>query len=759
MDFLGSTKLSAVVATHKGSRRIDMTHAPISSGSIAAFTAGGAGWEIALRENDGAVGHYRMEAKVVKGTALECSWGLSLVDVDWGTDNFVLLPGAVYGGNRFHAQRYAYSPPAVGPRFEDADRTPWIGDLPRLNVADGPSHLDQLSIDCATPGLGVYFPRRRKGLLILTGQQNDLGPFGLEVLENEPRTQAEIVLTSPGIRHERYFSISGYCDPSPDRTADFATGDQASIDFRMFWFDCESVQELYDFLYLHRTDCFAASPLRDELPFSAAWDLLEEKHNRENWHEAHSLYQVSILQDPPNPFMWFQSGWVGGMMTPYPLLQEGSTLSRERALRNMKLFFSGAQTPFGLFNEYYFEGKWASFMKAQLDAKGISQYAFNPDKQWTLVRRIGDLLYFIFREFQLLRDQGREYAIEADWIAAMQRNLAAVEAVWRHHGEFGQYVDVLSGEVKVAGSTAGALIPAGLVLAAQFIGEDKWIGLAEEIAEKYRLQDLASGITTGGPGDCVQAPDSESIAALIDSFILLYETTGKRVWLQAAEDAVVQTASWALSYDYAFPEGSALHAIGAQSRGVFIANAQNKTGVPGICTLSGQSILRVFRATGNRRYLELLCEIAHAIPQYMGREDKRIPTRLQWGRKGLSELPNGWICERVNVTQWGEAIGEISAYSCWCEIAMMLTWADIPGIYVQPDTRVLAVCDHVEVEPVEEAGKLTALRVHNPTRFPARVKYFIETAAQATQPQPINFAASLPSINIPAGGGVTLKLC
>jgi hypothetical protein len=142
----------------------------------------------------------------------------------------------------------------------------------------------------------------------------------------------------------------------------------------------------------------------------------------------------------------------------------------------------------------------------------------------------------------------------------------------------------------------------------------------------------------------------------------------------------------------------------------------------------------------------------------MGRDDKRIPTRLPWGRKGISELPTGWICERVNVTQWGEAIGEISAYSCWCEIAMMLTWADIPGIYLQPDTRVLAVCDHVEVEPLEQAGQLTALKVHNPTRFPARVKYLIETAAQAAQPRPINFAAELPTLSIPASVTVTLNL-
>lgn len=45
------------------------------------------------------------------------------------------------------------------------------------------------------------------------------------------------------------------------------------------------------------------------------------------------------------------------------------------------------------------------------------------------------------------------------------------------------------------------------------------------------------------------------------------------------------------------------------------------------------------------------------IPQHMGRTDKQIPTRLPWGRKGLTELPPGWICERVNVTPLGRGGG------------------------------------------------------------------------------------------------------
>jgi hypothetical protein len=367
---------------------------------------------------------------------------------------------------------------------------------------------------------------------------------------------------------------------------------------------------------------------------------------------------------------------------------------------------------------------------------------------------MGDVLYFLARTFDLLEQRGMADRIQPEWKEALRRNTEAIVGVWKRHGEFGQYVNVDTGAVEVAGSTAAALIPAALILAARWMEEPEWISTAVEIGGFFRSGDLARGVTTGGPGDCVQAPDSESVAALIESFILLYEETGDNTWLQAARDATVQTASWALSYDYAFPKESALGQIGAQSRGAFLANAQNKTGVPGICTLSGQGILRLFRATGDVRFLHLLQEIAHSIPQYMGRKDKTIPTRLGWGRPGVETLPEGWICERVNVTQWGDRIGEISAYSCWCEVAMMLTWCDLPGVVAQPDTRVLCALDHVEADWTEN-GKL---RIHNPTAFPARVKLLIETSEQARHVKAIHFAADLPVVELAAGESIVLSV-
>jgi hypothetical protein len=147
--------------------------------------AAGADWHLSLA----AIGAhaFTLTAEVLTGPAKEAAFGLSLVDDSWSTENFVLIPGAVYNGNRFHAQQYQYSPPPAGPSLESSDRTPHIGDIPRLNIGNGPSHLDQMSIDAATPVLAVYFPARKKALCLMTSQLNALGPFGYEVIESEDR--------------------------------------------------------------------------------------------------------------------------------------------------------------------------------------------------------------------------------------------------------------------------------------------------------------------------------------------------------------------------------------------------------------------------------------------------------------------------------------------------------------------------------------------------------------------------------------------
>lgn len=122
--------------------------------------------------------------------------------------------------------------------------------------------------------------------------------------------------------------------------------------------------------------------------------------------------------------------------------------------------------------------------------------------------------------------------------------------------------------------------------------------------------------------------------------------------------------------------------------GSVFANVQNKHSAPGICTLSGDSIYKIYKWTGNPAYLELLKDIALTISQYMSTEKRPI---YSWDvpkdaslleddsiRAEPEKLPQGYICERVNMSDWESTrcIGGVFNGSCWCETSNLLTLAE-----------------------------------------------------------------------------------
>ena len=743
--------LHPFISEHEGSQRTRLRKGAPLPAETPLIEGAGAWWNLQTvfksKGPDRAV--LSLRAEVESGTAKEVAAGMEFADTDWGTDNYVLIPGAVYAGNRFRVESYGYPPPPLGPGPGEDRSDLRIIDLPRLAKEEGPSHLDQLSIDAATPGLGIYFPRRQKALLVLTRQESNVGPCNYEIIESADRRSAQILFSTPGIRHGAFFGVpfqkpGGFSTPSEDRTIDIEKGRAIELELHLHWFDCENVHGLFERLFRFRKSCFSDPPLRDEIPFSETFRIIEEKQNRENWREDMALYQTSILgkREPPVPALLFQTGWCGGMIGTYPLLQDGTPLSVARCLRSLSFFFTGF-APSGLLHPLFDGRNWTWVERDESP---------ETSPKTTLTRRVGDALYFLLRQLTWLRENGHGEKIQPLWEFSLRHNVETVCRIWRAHGDLGQYLDLDSGEVAVAGTTSGALIPAGLLLAADYFKEPAYAEAASEIADFYRVHDLAEAITTGGPGDAMQAPDSESPFALLESFILLYERSGEECWLKAARQAAVQAASWVMSYDYRFPAGSALDRIGAQSRGAILANAQNKTAVPGICTLSGQGLLRLYRQCGDPRFLELLHDIAHSIPQYMGRRDKRIPCAFSNGNPH-DHQPVGWICERVNITQWGEPIGELFAYSTWCEVAMMLSFADLPGLYVDLDSPLLVAFDHVEAEWIRDNPGRPVLRLRNPTPFPARVRLLCESDADRKRPLPVNAAASWPLLDLPPHSG------
>jgi len=226
---------------------------------------------------------------------------------------------------------------------------------------------------------------------------------------------------------------------------------------------------------------------------------------------------------------------------------------------------------------------------------------------------------------------------------------------------------------------------------------------------------------------------------------VLYEVTSDRLWLTRAEAMAAQCMTWCASYDYAFPPDSWLGRLDAHAAGSVWANVQNKHSAPGICTLSGDSLFKLFRYTGNLLYLDQIQETAHNITQYLARADRPV------GDPQI--MKPGWMCERVNFSDWEgrDNIGGSLFGSCWCEVSLMLTTVELPGVYVQPDTGLVCAFDHIDARLVDRGGGQMVLECHNPTRFDARVRVFIEPSSAAATILGQAAALRWPVLDIPAG--------
>jgi hypothetical protein len=319
--------------------------------------------------------------------------------------------------------------------------------------------------------------------------------------------------------------------------------------------------------------------------------------------------------------------------------------------------------------------------------------------------------------------------------------------LWRENAQFGQFVDSLTGAVRVGGSTSAALAPAALALASQYFNEPSYQEVAEQSAELFYQKYTRAGLSTGGPGDALQNPDSESWFALIESYVALHDATGDAKWLARAAETSRQFSTWVVSYDFEFPAESMFGKADIRTAGSVYANTQNKHSAPGLCTLSGLGLLKLFRATGDRFHLDLLRDIAHGLPQY-------LPHPL----KPVGNVKDGWMCERVNMTDWEgpERLGETLRMTTWAETSLMLTTIEIPGLYVRPDQSLVVAFDHIEAEIVSDDKDRLVVKLTNPTPMPANVRILSENASDAHQALPENALRECQIADLKPGESTTL---
>lgn len=568
----------------------------------------------------------------------------------WERDDYVFFPACCYDGNRFYSLKKEY-PPMFTSREAAVDMPLTITDVIRLKQ-DGEGKIEVTAGDVSVPCAGIFRKTQKQAVLLFTVQQIAGENVGLTY------EKGSLGIQFPHFRTGRQYRAFGMVEKS-DPGRNFARGERIRIPYRLLAFPCEDMETFYRIFFENRKCMGLPDELPPYLPFSEQSAIQKEKFNRYNWREKGRFYGVGITDEGTQ--VW-QPGWVGGGMSSYALMKLGGELEWKRGMDTLSHLFA-TQAESGLFHGVCDgEGKMSD--------DGFGEEAAG---HWVLIRKSADVLYFLYKHFVLIRERNEE--IPPAFLEGTKKLADRFVALWKQYGQFGQFVDVETGEIAAGGTTSAGIAPAGLTGAYRLFRDPVYLETAEESARQFYERDVKNGYTTGGPGEILQGPDSESAFGLLESLVVLYEETGRREWLEAARATAHLCSSWVVPYNFVFPRESEFGRLGMKTVGSVFANVQNKHSAPGICTLSGDSLLKLYRYTKDCRYLELLREISLTISQYMSREDRPI---YSWDTPP-EKLPAGVICERVNLSDWeGEdKVGGVFNGSCWSETSNLLMLAEV----------------------------------------------------------------------------------
>jgi hypothetical protein len=316
--------------------------------------------------------------------------------------------------------------------------------------------------------------------------------------------------------------------------------------------------------------------------------------------------------------------------------------------------------------------------------------------------------------------------------------------LWERQKQLGQFVDIESGDLIVGGSTSAGLAPAGLALAAGPLKEPRYLSIAKAIGEHYYDRFVRVGLTSGGPGDVLQAPDSQSAAALLDSFVTLYEITRDGVWIDRARAAAHLLASWVIASDAPVAGGCP---TGVRDTGAVFWSAASRRASPGHVLSSGDALLRLYRATGDVAFLELLRDTVHNLSQY-----------LRETADAAASATDDPRCARADPARWLEPrTGIVPADGVFDAIGL-LSYTEVPGIYLRADTGFVFVFDHVTARVKERTRGRVVLTVANPTRIEATVRILADTAESAVEPLRLGAVLEGQTAVVPAGGAVQVSV-
>ena len=352
---------------------------------------------------------------------------------------------------------------------------------------------------------------------------------------------------------------------------------------------------------------------------------------------------------------------------------------------------AGGLSPSGLF--------WSIF------ANGLWDPARNNIGGWQHMRMPADATFYFLKSIALERSRGFAHP---DWEMAAVSNLDAFTRLWREHRDFGHKVDRNTLAIVDPGTAAGALCIGSLALGAHLPRGKEYLSVARESSKAFYEQFVRAGWIVAGPLDIPHAPDSESVTALLESYVTMYEVTRDRQYLKYAQETARQLSTWIVAYNATFPQGTFCKQAGIQSVGGVLANSQNHHIGPSFCTNSGSALLRLYQHTGDTLSLRLLEDVISGLPQY-----------VSTGKEPF-KLGPGMVSEQFNMTDELGSRGEMGwVCASWPETCVALSYGEVPSVYVDLNRGRCAVFDQIQAS---FDARSRSLRLLNPTAYAARLR-------------------------------------
>ncbi len=653
--------------------------------------------------------------KITKGSEKNTGVAIAFDFDDWSLNNYVFAPAVLYGGNRFKIEPVGYPPYIYNPEKRTLDMPVTTTNILHLNKDGSSAKVEMLTGNCATPMLAFFTPEKQQAFILITGQGTRFGNSGMFVEEDMAVKKATFVVSSPGVREQRYVMCGR--EKSGDAAADWNAGDEVSLRFRVFIASVKDIPCFFEKVFDVRKSLSGKNDYRNVIPYSATANMILNLHDRTKWYEDDKVGYV--CEDPRSEvcFNHLQLGWGGSPVFTLPMVIKPTPERIRRVVKTFDLIVS-LQAPTGLF--------YGIFMKGKIFGDNFKQNTERPFIAMT--RRTADILYTGIQQTEILRKQGYGYAINPDWDSSLKKAANALVTVWNKYGQFGQTINVETGEMEINGSTAGSVSAGALALASKYFSEPRYLDVAKKACRYYFERDFKKGYAGGGAAEILQSPDSETPWDMAESAMCLYEITGEKEWLKIAENAVYMLSTWTVSYDYKFPEDCDMARSHCHATGSIFASSQNNHSAPGLYILSGDFLLKLYRATGDKRFSEFYKDLVHNTIQYVNTSYN--PT--------IRNAAEGATSERVNLSDW-EGRGEVgntwpgSSLASW-ETLELLTSLQNPGIYIRNDTGEILVLDNIEATIIRRDKKSVTIRVTNPTPFDAQVSVLSENAVQTKDP-------------------------